>query len=880
MNNNLRFRLAAFAVSAAVALGTVSPAAIYGAAEIPDEAVAAAVADSESKVAIEDFVTRLYMNFFGRNPDRTGFPKWVNLLADGQVTGVEVILGFYESREFQSKTLSDEEFINIVYRTVFGRDVDRRGREAWLGVLDSGCTRYKVMEGLLNSQEMKRQCEAMKVEPGSYISTETVDINYEVTSFVARMYRLVLDRRPDKKGIVRWVEALVNGNATGADVAYGFFGSKEFSERSLSDEDFVKTIYGSMLDREPDEKGLASWVSALEEYDRMEVVMGVAQSKEFYRLCKGYGLFSGYEPAPPGGIVTQHFPEKNPEFEIDRLDQFGTYYTGMWEGSMIDVDGRTYKIYVPEGCRRDASCYYIAVPNKVDTVEFLVETGWIDIANRDKVVLSIFEPENERWGSIEEEDEYFTMAFSMFSGTEYVYHDIFNWRWIGYGEGGEMMQRYIMKNPLTAAAAVFVDASNTISAAELKEIGQERYTVQGTRLDITKGETPVPVWIFNESNDASQAVVDYWLKANDCDLETAVIATGSSVITNQKPFSNSIFTYDQKVGTVVNTKRSVDFYDKENTESMYKWLGRYARSGTGSPYSNSLTRSVSDDTFIREDAVVDGWHREWFIYVPSDYEYEQELPLVIFYHGTGQSGLLAQRQGDWWKVAEEKKFIAVCPSASLENVRAAGKIPQMSWNVEGYGNADDISFTKFLINHMAADYNIDRGRVYVTGQSNGGRMSIYAGLALPNDVTAVASAGASSLTTGNYGWAAEPGKYFLPEDLDESCIVPFFAAIGQFDMFTYDVNQQGSDSWFRIKYLTDRYGLEFNRQLYYSNGLNDYTIWQNSQGVPLVAQMVVGRRAHSHRPLENWIIWNEWFVKFERDTQTGKLYYMGLPVEE
>ena len=66
MNNNLRFRLAAFAVSAAVALVTVSPAAIYGAAEIPDEAVAAAVADSESKVAIEDFVTRLYMNFFGR----------------------------------------------------------------------------------------------------------------------------------------------------------------------------------------------------------------------------------------------------------------------------------------------------------------------------------------------------------------------------------------------------------------------------------------------------------------------------------------------------------------------------------------------------------------------------------------------------------------------------------------------------------------------------------------------------------------------------------------------------------------------------------------------------------------------------------------------
>jgi predicted esterase len=879
MNSKLRFRLAAFAVSAAMALGTVSPAAIYGTAQFPDEAGASTVSDSDSKVAIEDFVTRLYMNFFGRNPDRTGFPKWVNLLVDRKVTGVDVILGFYESREFQRKELSDEDFINIVYRTVFGRDVDRRGRAAWLGVLENGCTRYKVMEGLLNSQEMQRQCEAMKVETGSFTSTEIVDVNYDVTLFVARMYRLVLDRKPDKNGIRRWVEALVGGNATGADIAYGFFNSKEYNERSHDNETFIRTLYAALLDREPDSKGLASWTAALEEHDRKEVIMGFAQSREFYRLCKGYGIFSGYEPAPPGGVVTHYFPEKNPEFEIDKLDQFGTYYTGLWEGSMVDLDGRTYKIYVPEGCRRDASCYYIAVPDRVDTVEFLVETGWIEIANRDKIVLSIFEPENERWGSVQDEDEYFNAAFAMFSGTEYVYHDIFNWRWIGYGEGGEMMQRYIMKNPLTAASAVFVNASNTLYPEELDVIASEKYTVKGSTLDITKGETPVPVWIFNEPNESAQAVVDYWLTANDCDREAAISAAGNTVIMNQKPFSNSIFTYDQKVGTVVNTRHSVDYYDKDNTQVMYSWLGRYARSGTGSPYSNSLTRSVSDDTFVREDAVVDGWHREWFIYVPSTYDYDQSLPLVIFYHGTGQSGLLAQRQGDWWKVAEEKKFIAVCPSASLENVRAAGKVPQMSWNVEGYGNADDITFTKFLINHMAADYNIDRGRVYVTGQSNGGRMAIYAGLALPKDVTAVASAGASALTTGNYGLTVEPGRYYLPEDLDESSIVPFLATIGQFDNFTYDVNQVGSDSWLRTKYLTDRYGLEFNRQFFYSNGLNDYTVWQNSQGVPLVGQIVVGLRAHSHRPLENWIIWNEWFVKYSKDTESGRLYYMGLPVE-
>ena len=324
-----------------------------------------------------------------------------------------------------------------------------------------------------------------------------------------------------------------------------------------------------------------------------------------------------------------------------------------------------------------------------------------------------------------------------------------------------------------------------------------------------------------------------------------------------------------------------DYADPALTKNAYEFVNLYARSGTGSPYSNSLTRAVSDDTFIRVEEVIDGYQREWFIYVPTSYsESSEPMPMVIYYHGTGQSGLLSMRQGDWWKLAEEKGFIAVCPSGSLELARSPQKIPQMSWNVEDYGNADDIVFTEAIINYMGENYNVDLGRVYATGQSNGGRMSIYAGLALPKMITAVASAGASSLTTASDPEHPEaPETYYLPPELDESYIVPFMATLGEFDNFNFDLTDAQSDSYLRCNYVCDRYGLEYEDYLTYTNGRNTYNVWLDEDGVPLQEQVIIGLRAHSHRPLENRMMWDDWFCRYSRDPDTGTLYYMGRAVD-
>ena len=73
--------------------------------------------------------------------------------------------------------------------------------------------------------------------------------------------------------------------------------------------------------------------------------------------------------------------------------------------------------------------------------------------------------------------------------------------------------------------------------------------------------------------------------------------------------------------------------------------------------------------------------------------------------------------------------------------------------------------------------------------------------------------------------------------------------------------------------------MNYEDYLTYTNGRNTHSIWLNEGGVPLQEQVVIGLRAHSHRPAENQMMWDEWFCHYTRDPDSGTLYYMGRAVE-
>ena len=71
----------------------------------------------------------------------------------------------------------------------------------------------------------------------------------------------------------------------------GFMLTKEFTEKNLSDMEFVKVLYRTFLGREYDEGGLAHWVEKLASgMSRVQVASGFAHSSEFSQIMASYGL--------------------------------------------------------------------------------------------------------------------------------------------------------------------------------------------------------------------------------------------------------------------------------------------------------------------------------------------------------------------------------------------------------------------------------------------------------------------------------------------------------------------------------------------------------------------------------------------------------------
>ncbi|MBR0085902.1 MAG: DUF4214 domain-containing protein [Lachnospiraceae bacterium] len=123
---------------------------------------------------------------------------------------------------------------------------------------------------------------------------ETTTYSKDTKGFVTRMYKVVLDRDPDEKGLNDWVTSLNNGTKSAADIVLGFFLSKEYTNKNKSVSAVVTDFYRAMLDREPDTEGKKYWVQRLTVGMTVKTICrGFVGSAEFKKLCKKYGINTG-----------------------------------------------------------------------------------------------------------------------------------------------------------------------------------------------------------------------------------------------------------------------------------------------------------------------------------------------------------------------------------------------------------------------------------------------------------------------------------------------------------------------------------------------------------------------------------------------------------
>ena len=246
------------------------------------------------------FLTRLYRQVLGREPDQAGLNYWLNLLANG-TTGADVVYGFFFSHEFVRSNHSNSRFLDILYSAIFNRAADAAGKNYWLNHLSMGFPRENIIAGFTVSNEFTALCNSFGIVRGTYVpppgAAERV--------YVTHLYRTMLGREANQSDLNYWVNMMLTGT-TAAVVAYNVLFSNEFTNRNLSNERFIDVLYLSMLNRAADAAGRAGWLHQLNlGTSRYDIFVSFVNSNDFDRLCREYGIIKGTAP-PPANMMTSN----------------------------------------------------------------------------------------------------------------------------------------------------------------------------------------------------------------------------------------------------------------------------------------------------------------------------------------------------------------------------------------------------------------------------------------------------------------------------------------------------------------------------------------------------------------------------------------------
>lgn len=151
---------------------------------------------------------------------------------------------------------------------------------------------------------------------------------------------------------------------------------------------------------------------------------------------------------------------------------------------------------------------------------------------------------------------------------------------------------------------------------------------------------------------------------------------------------------------------------------------------------NCLIYSMHSEKLIEKELVFDGLNRSYYIHLPKNFDKKNSYPVVFVLHGGGRAdGDELAEYTDFNEIADREGFIVVYPNGvEAQWNDGRGETFRKSDNKE----IDDVGFVSTLIDRIINDYNGDSTRIYVTGLSNGGMMTLRLGCELSSKLAAIA----------------------------------------------------------------------------------------------------------------------------------------------
>jgi poly(3-hydroxybutyrate) depolymerase len=603
--------------------------------------------------------------------------------------------------------------------------------------------------------------------------------------------------------------------------------------------------------------------------------------------------------------------------------------------------GERYYAYVPNGVEILYKSAYIVMPSGVDTDAragaFFENSGWKEVSDEEGVIVFLIAPPSTTdgstvnttavWNTNEDYDsEKYHLDFLAAVGTHSTgsvsrYFRVIGQHqaYVGYGDGATLLQKYAMANPWSISALV-LHGGTTATPAYLNAMRERKILDSGgngSNLLIDVNEIKIPIWFVTQRNteavDVGQppadprvesnlkADIEYWKELNKTgpwefdksSVEDTVIYTAAQV--------DEELSEDPVAVVRITTKDDVDKHNKTFVRELWTNLLEAPVRNNNTPVrsliwtpsikSNSVNSvGVSKRTLTTED----GRLRHWFEYVPERHrnavDTSKKIPLLVALAGGSSPGLAHfYSYSSWYRVAEERGFVVVFPTAMPGGTPYPNNSP--NWNntlaevAATPENADDFAFLEEMIEEIEGRLGIiDRTRVYISGTSAGSNMSQVTALRKPHLFAAEANTSRmreiSSNSISEPGYKVDNEKIFHHEHPVvtplESTEIPYFVLLGEWDnadFETVDARPRLKDC---LNYWADRNGTVPYDEAEHTvtgakNRFHNTIMRRTSDGAPMVRYSWLKGRKHSTLAEEMWVMWDEHLSKFSR--VNGEIVY-------
>jgi len=142
--------------------------------------------------------------------------------------------------------------------------------------------------------------------------------------------------------------------------------------------------------------------------------------------------------------------------------------------------------------------------------------------------------------------------------------------------------------------------------------------------------------------------------------------------------------------------------------------------------------------------------RTFLVHIPPQALEGAPLPVVVNFHGMGNSGAQQRSYSGMDVTADRHGFIVVYPNGTglvpgqrrLLSFDAGGCCPPATGS-----NVDDVGFTEAVLSALGEKFDVDARRLYATGMSNGGMMAHRMAVESPRIAAVASVAGQLAVTS-------------------------------------------------------------------------------------------------------------------------------------